>query len=288
MSRTLDRRIIYLFVLVGLSLPLLFGFRVPPAEMKAAGKLFEIVEALPQEPGQAALVAFDFSPNLQAENGSQAEVVFEHLMRRRIPVVLMSLVLQSEPFLTSIPEKVAAQLAREYPGERWEYGKDWVNVGYRPGPPVVTLQSISKSKELADYFVKDSRGNRLRDLPIFQNIQTLKNISLFAHISGIQGLLETYLAFLKTNEYRPKFAHGCTSISIPDAYLFLRSGQLDGLLEGIAGAAWYSKLLTTKYATRETDRVGVLNTALGVAHLVIILLIIGGNVSGLRRRRATA
>jgi hypothetical protein len=83
--------------------------------------------------------------------------------------------------------------------------------------------------------------------------------------------------------------HGCTSITIPEAYIFLDSGQLNGLLEGIAGAAWYSEVLKKHYPATENRDLLVTNTALSTAHLVLIGLIVLGNViplfARLRRKR---
>jgi hypothetical protein len=52
-------------------------------------------------------------------------------------------------------------------------------------------------------------------------------------------------------------------------------------LEGIAGAAWYSELLQRKDPARVKAASAVINTALGVAHLVIILLVAAGNITAL-------
>ncbi len=82
--------------------------------------------------------------------------------------------------------------------------------------------------------------------------------------------------------YIPPIFHGCTSITIPEAYNFLDSGQLKGLYEGLAGAAWYSELLERKYPDRLPDMAGLMNTALGIGHLLIIALVILGNVSMFR------
>ena len=81
-----DRRVIFALVFLALAIPLLCNYEVRPAPMPAAQKLFDVVEQLETEPGDIAFVAFDFGPNTKAENEAQAEVVVEHLMRRRVPV----------------------------------------------------------------------------------------------------------------------------------------------------------------------------------------------------------
>lgn len=283
----IDRRIIYALVLLALSIPLLNKWSIPPARMQAAELFYNVVDTVEVPKGDIAFAALDFGPGMAAETATQAEAVIEHLMRRRIPVVFFSIYVLAEPFLESIPQKIAKRLAAEYPGETWEYGKDWVNLGYRSGGYLM-VQSIPKSENLAELFKRDIRGNSLADLPAFREVRTLEDIKLLVQFTGLSGVFDTYVQFFQKKGYRPKYGHGCTSITIPEAYIYLDSGQIDGLLEGIAGAAWYSHLLNKNYPNRIPDASGILNTGLGVAHLVIIALIIVGNITALVGRRARA
>jgi len=287
--RNLDRRVIYLLVLVALSAPLLFKIVVKPARMVAAERFYEIVHRLDPGPNDIVLVALDFGPNSMAENKPQADEVIEHLMRRRIPFAMYSQYLLAQTFLDSIPEGVAKRLMRETPGERWEYGKDWVNLGLKLNGAVI-IQGIAESKNLVKYLNKDAHGNSLAELPAFKNVRTLENIKLLVQFTSLTGTFESYVQFLKSHKFRPIFLHGCTSITIPKAYIYLDSGQIVGLLEGIAGAAWYSELLRKDYPQRGKDEALLINTGLGVAQLLIILLVILGNSTAIwaafRARRA--
>lgn len=278
----LDRRIIFALVALALSLPLIFEYSLTPARMNSADKAFKIVSELSVDEGQIAFLAFDFGPNTQAENLPQAEVMVEHLMRRRIPFVVYSLYVLAEPLLASIPEKVAARLAKEMPGEIWAYGKDWVNLGYKPGGFLI-VQAIPKSENLIDLFKTDARGNNLSDLPALKGVKGLESIKLLAEFTGLVGMFDTYVQFFQRKDYRPLFIHGCTSITIPEAYIYMDSGQLNGLFEGIAGAAWYSELLKRQHHDRAKDSSELINTGLGVAHLVIIAMVLLGNFVALVR-----
>lgn len=274
----IDRRVIYAFVVLALSVPLLLEYSVPPAQMEAADTLYEVVEGLEPDKNSVALVAFDFGPNTKAENQPQAEVVIEHLMRRRIPVGVFSLYSLAEPFLKTVPQEIASRLEKEFPNEKWVYGVDWVDLGYRPGWSIF-VQNLAKSENLVETFLRDSKGNALKDLPAFKNVRTLRDVIFFGEFTGLSGAFDTYVQFFRTKDYKPKFGHGCTSITIPEAFIYVDSGQLDGLLEGIAGAAWYSQRLKDAFPNRPTDSSAVLNTSLGVAHLVIIFFILLGNAA---------
>lgn len=276
MSKELDRRIIYLFVFIALAIPLIFNYTVKPAEMKNATKFYDLIENMEVKKGQVAILAYDFGPNTKAENETQARVILEHLFRKKVPVVLFSLIAVAEPFLKIIPEEIAEKLKKEN-GESLEYGVDWVNLGYQPGGNLL-IQSIPKSENLKELFKVDANGSSLSNLEITKNFNTIKDIVFLGEFTGYVGIVDSYLEFFKSEDYTPIFGHGCTSITIPEAYIYLDSGQLNGLLEGIAGAASYSYKMSQDNVNRAEDESQVINTGLGIAHLVIILFIILGNI----------
>ena len=279
-----QKRLIYIFVLLALGIPLLMKFSSTPARMPAAEKFYNAIADLKIQHGDIAFVALDFGPTTKAENETQAFLLIEHLMRRRIPFALFSYYYQGEPFLTSIPEEVVKKLEQET-GEKWAYGKDWVNLGYRPGAGML-IQAIPKSSNLVELFKKDAKGNNLAHVPVFSNVRSIKNIKLLAEISSLAGVVDVYIQFFQSGEYKPPFLHGATSISVPNVFIYLDSGQMTGLLEGVAGAAWYSKLLSDEYKNREIDSAPLINTSLGIAHLVLIFLIVLGNIVASFSRRS--
>lgn len=274
---SIERQIVYLLVVIVLSIPIVFHQSMKPATMKSASRLYEIVDGLERKDDEIALLLLDFGPNTKAENEPQAEVVIEHLLRKRIPFALMTLYAPGEGFLRSIPERVVKRLEAENPENPYEYGVDWVNLGYRPGMSIF-IQQVAKSKDLREELKQDKFGSPLKDIPLFKKIKTIKQVSLLAQFTGLVGVFDIYVQFFQQEGFVPVFGHGCTSITIPEAYIYLDSGQLHGLLEGLAGAAWYSKLLTDEYPKREPDSALVTNTALGVGHLIIIFLILVGNL----------
>lgn len=282
--QNLDRRIIFALVALALALPIVFKLSIPPARMKSAEKLFKVIDELQVREGQIVFLAMDFGPNIKAENQPQAEVVIEHLMRRRIPLAVFSLYQLADPFLASVPDLIAQRLMKENPGETWDYGRDWVNLGYSPGGFQI-VKAISKSEDVAGLFDKDARGNSLAELPAFRGVKRLEDIPLLVQFTGLVGMLDVYIQFFQKSGYRPRFGHGCTSITIPEAYIYLDSGQLNGLLEGLAGAAWYSELLRRRFENGGSQEAVLTNTGLGVAHLVVIVLIVFGNLAACFNRR---
>jgi len=279
----LDRRIVYAAVATSLIVVLWFKWRLPPAQMDSAVLFFDAVEGL-QADGGIVLIAYDWGPSTKAENQPQTEVLIEHLMRRRIPFAMITNVPDAEPFMRVIPEDVAKRLKKEIPREKWEYGKDWVNLGYQPGWGIM-VQKLAASSDFHQSLGTDARGTPLSEIPCMRTVKTIKDVRLLAEFTGLVGAFDVWVQFFQTKEYRPPMAHGCTSITIPEAYIYLDSGQIVGLHEGIAGAAAYSAMLSKQNEKRGPDSAIVTNTALAVAHVVVILLIFMGNVGMLLARR---
>jgi hypothetical protein len=282
-----SRRILYVVMIVAVALPILLGISQKPSRLVSAERMYEVLDTVQVSEKRVALVWLDFGPNTIAENKPQAEVIIEHLFRRRIPVLLLSQYQQATRYLTSIPKEIAARLEREMPGQRWEYGDAWVNAGFRPGGSIF-MQSLAGAADISQFLGRDVSGMPIVHYPRFAAIGDLHGVALVAQVTGLIGVFDSIVQFLQKGDYRPTLVHGCTSITIPEAYIFLDSGQLKGLLEGIAGAAWYSEVLKRHHPATENRDLLVTNTALSTAHIVLIGLIIIGNLvplyARLRRR----
>lgn len=273
----LDRRLIYFFVALALCIPLIFKWQLAPAPMETADRFYAAVDALKPAPGKIVLVASDWTASTKAENEPQTEVAIEHLMRKRIPFALISILAQATPFLRSIPEKIAEKLKKET-GETWSYGKDWVNLGFRPGG-IIMIQGLAKADDMKEFFTADAQGNPLKDIPLMKDVNDIRDISMLMEFTGSVGGFEMWLQFFQAKSYQPPYVHGTTSISIPGVYIYYLSKQIVGLHEGVAGAAWYEKLLNDNFPNRIEGSALVNNTSLAYAHLAIIALIILGNLS---------
>jgi len=272
------RRLIYLLMILAVGAPVLFGISQAPSRMVSAERMYSVMEAVTFAPGEVAMVWLDFGPNTIAENEPQAAVIIEHLFRRRVPVILLSQYQQSEGFLRRIPQDIAERLEREFPGQRWRYGESWINAGYKP-QATIFIQALVSAADISKFLGRDVSGMPITHYPNFAAIGGVERVKLVAEVTGLVGVFDTVVQFFQKKGYRPTLVHGCTSITIPEAYIFLDSGQLKGLLEGIAGAAWYSEVLRQHFPKADNSKLLVTNTALSAAHIMIILLIIAGNMA---------
>jgi hypothetical protein len=281
--RGVDARIIYIFVFLALGAPLVAEIKLPPAPMTAAEDVFKQIDALKPEPGKIVVIAADWGPGTAAENGPQGRLIMEHLMRKRIPFALMTLYSLAPPFLTNVPLDVVKSLEQEQPGQTWEYGKDWVNLGYQVNGPL-SLQSLGRAKDFRDVQKVDAYGAPLEELPAMKGVKNIHDVQMLVQITGLVGVFNTWLQFFRSDDYAPPMVHGCTSITIPEAYMYYSSKQILGFFEGVAGAAWYDKLLDQHYPKRKDVAIGV-NTGLAVAQLVILAFIVIGNIGYLLAKR---
>jgi hypothetical protein len=104
-------------------------------------------------------------------------------------------------------------------------------------------------------------------------------VSMLIDITG-SNTIESWYEFLSPT--KTKIGLGCTAVMAPEQYPFLDSGQLNGMLTGMKGAAEYEQLI---------DAQGFGLPAMAgqsFAHLYIFILILLGNLSllaGWRQRR---
>lgn len=277
-------RIVYIFVALALSIPMMFKVSFIPVPMKAAEDVFKVMAALPDNSKKPVVIALDWGPGTMAENEPQSKLIMEHLLRKKIPFILMTLAAEAAPILQELPLELIKTLKKENPEFNFQYGVDWVNLGFQVGG-YQSVQMIARSEELHKVLKNDYKGTPIGEIPMMQSVHTLKDISLLVQITSLVGTFSSWLQYFRTDSYTPPMLHGCTSISIPDAYLYYSSKQILGFFEGVAGAAWYDQLMDKVYPKREDQATGT-NTGLAIAQLVILLFVVLGNITYLVEQRS--
>ncbi len=274
---TRSSRIIYILLFLTLLIPLMSSLSITPAFNSSAKKTYDYIESLPQNQNNFALLFLDYGPGTQAENQPQASVIFEHLLRKKIPTILLTTYSLGEKFTQETVKEVLRRMKLEAPDTEYVYGVDYVVLGYRPGANLF-LQGISQSNKLAEFLGKDIKGIPLVHYDAFKNLTTLSQVSTIGQFTGLVGFLSSYIQFLTVQGQTAPLIHGCTSITIPETYIYADTGQLRGTLEGVSGAAYYSHMLQTNFKNRQTDDSLVINTALGLGQILILILIVAGNL----------
>jgi hypothetical protein len=265
--RDFDRR--WIFVLMALLVlgPLLMPLSLPLALSPPVKQYFDTLDAL--EAGDVVLLSADFDPASAPELTPMLMATLEHLFRKDVRIVGDCLWPAGPPLLEQGLNEVARQKFSK------EYGVDYVNLGFKEGREAVML---SMGNSIPETFPVDFRGTPIEDLPLMDDIENLNSVVMLVNISaGYPGTKEWVQQ--TQSRFGLRIVSGCTAVSAPEYYAYLQSGQLEGLLGGMAGAAEYEAMVGySGPATKGMD-------AQSLAHLLVILAIVLGNLSQWAARR---
>lgn len=265
----LDRRWIFLVMGVLVLIPLIWPISLPLTVTPPVKGFVEAIDALP--PGSTVLMSCDYDPGAIPELVPMTRTAFRHLLSHDMKVVV-TVLWNGGPGLV---DGVLEEVAKEFPDKK--YGVDWINLGYKSGNEAVM---VLMGQGVANAFPRDYRGADSRAYPIMQRVRNYSSFPLLVSISaGYPGTKE-WVQQVNTRFDLPMIA-GVTAVSAPEYYPYLQSGQLRGLLGGMAGAAEYEKARGEKAsATQGMD-------AQSLGHLFVALCIIFGNLVQWQRNRRT-
>ena len=226
----LDRRIIFLLVGLATLLPLLYPVGLPVYVSPEVKKIYDYVESLPA--GTLILLSFDFEPGGKPELYPMAIGLLRHAFQKNLKVLGVTL----WPAGAGLAESALTQVAREHSKER---GQDYVFLGYAPGEANAV---ISMGQDFRAAFPTDYAGTKIAEIPLLANVRSLRDIPYVISLSvGFPGI-ETWYVYGK-EKYGFELGGGCTAVSAPRFYPLLDTGQINGLLGGLRGAAEYELLL---------------------------------------------
>ena len=262
----LDRRWIYAITGLLVLLPLLWPLNLPLEPSPPVRGYHGAIAALPA--GSLVLVSCDFDPASRPELEPMTRTTLRQLFGRHCRVVVVVLYQGGARFVDGIVQDVAHEC-------RQADGVDYVNLGYKAGDEAVM---VLMGQSIPGTFPRDHNGRDVRSLPIMRSVRNYSSFALLVSLSvGYPGTRE-YVQQVQGRFHIPMIA-GVTAVSAPTLYPYLQTGQLGGLLGGMAGAAEYEDLrLERGMASRGMD-------AQSLAHVFIALCIVLGNVAQWERRR---
>ena len=271
---TIDRRWIFLFVVLSVIVPILVPLGLPISTTSSTQMAFDFVEEL--KPGDVVLLSFDYGPSSAPENDPMAEGFMRHCLTKDLRVVVCVLYPLGA---LGLANDVVARIAQEFPNK--VYGTDYVNLGYKDGDRAV-MRRMGES--IADAFPTDVNGRPIADLPIFHGIRSIRQIKVV--FTAATGLIGEWWITLVHAQFGTPVIIGPTAVSAPKYYAYISSGQLAGMLGGMKGAAEYEQLIAKKYPdlgnyykrTRLFTAVKGMDAQTAI-HFVIIVFILIGNVA---------
>ena len=266
---TVDRRWIFLIMGLLVLFPLLFPLSLPLFVSGPVRGFYDAIEAIPN--GSTVLMSCDYDPGSIPEMVPMTRTALRQLLDKKCKVII-TVLWNGGPGL--VDRVVRDVVEKEYPG--LVYGKDYVNLGYKAGYEAVM---VLMGQGIANTFPRDYSGNDTRSLPIMQGVRDYSSFPLLVNISaGYPGTKE-WVQQVQARFHLPMVA-GVTAVSAPEFYPYLQSGQLRGLLGGMAGAAEYEMLRHEKgTATKGMD-------AQSLAHVFVAFCIVLGNVVQWSKKRS--
>lgn len=280
----IDRRIIFLIILLALSIPIFFHMSINIDVTKEVRTFYNAVEALPA--GSIVLISCDYDPGSEPELQPMAEAGFRQIIRNHLKFVIIGLwpqgPMQANKALNVINEAKGKffiegtdtlLVGRDIivvGSDTIRYGRDFINLGYQAGNELI-IQRLGSSVKAA--FPNDARfGRAIESFPIMNGLNKLSDFDFIYNLSaGYPGTVE-WVQFA-VDRFHVACGAGNTAVQAPQVYPYLDTGQLSGLMGGMKGGAEYEKLVGIK---AKATMAMVSQTA---AHIFVVLFIIVGNVA---------
>ncbi|HQO09780.1 MAG TPA: hypothetical protein PLK90_08035 [Clostridiales bacterium] len=260
--KNLDRRWIFLLIFLACIIP----FWVPQlfdqkfSTSKETQRVYDIINSL--EEGDAVFIDWAFDPTLQAELLPMVEQTIKQCFDRKLRVFIYY------PYLTgiSLGENLVEEIKKEAHYKDLQSGVDYIHLGYLPIG--IDMMVFSMYSDFKSTFGKEGK--------IFKGIKTFADIKYMMSFAG-SAHPELYLLLQRRFGFR--MGAGVTAVTGPDFIPYLQTGQLDGMLFGLKGAAEYENLRISKGAEKEKNhRANAGMASLTLSHLVMFLFIGLGNL----------
>ncbi len=263
----IDRRIIYIMVLLATILPFIVGFPQPISITKESRDLYEWVEKIPDS--STIILTFDYYPSTIAEVEPMSRAAIKQCWRKHLKLVTLSTVPLGGP---NIAERVLNDMATgwavEELGVEKIYGVDFINLGYKPDYKAVILGMGDSFRRI---YPTDFLGISLDSFPIMRDVDSYDDVE-FLFIISDNGIVDEWIT-IANRQFGIPMGAGVTAVMAPKFYSYLQSRQMVGLLGGMKGASEYENLIGAE---------GMATLFMGpqsTVHLIIIFFIILGNTA---------
>lgn len=255
-------------------LPLLRPCNLPVEPSKMVKAAYYTVEDL--EEGDRVLLSLDLDPASTPELEPFFKAVVLHLKRKGVKIVIVTTWYAAPPLINRwIRDSIEAPIIKEgdttYKGVRdkaYTANEDYVYLGFKEGRQATINGMATDIRGTFDDQAAD--GTPLDDIEIMNGIRAVSDFELLVMVSaGFPGIKEYVQQVQSRGDV--KMMGACTAVSTTDYTPYYNTGQLVGLVGGMAKAAEY-EVLVGKVGTA-AEGTDVLN----VGHLVVILAILFGN-----------
>jgi len=255
---------------LAVAVPLVFNFYLPNRITREVRSTYDFIENLPD--GSVILFSFDHDAATLPEMKPMAEALLYHVFNKGFKVV--GIAFRAEGSAIGIQ---ALHQAGDYFG--FIEGEDYVFLGFRPE---ITSGILGMGENIARVYPRDYRGIPVDDIPLMQRVDNYNDIALVVSVSDDDTPI--FWVNYANARYKQAVVPAITAVMATTFYPFLQEKQIVGMVPGLKAAAEYEQLVG-----RPGDAtIGM--SAQSIAHFMIILFVIIGNVGYfmLRRQRGSA
>jgi len=266
----IDRRYLYILVFIFVSIPLLSPLKLPIPVSEHTRRVYDVTQALPT--GSVVIESFDFGPATITENRPQAKAHIAHAKHLGLKMVVVAFWPSGAPIADEVLKEV---YGADFPSISG-YGTNIVYIGYVPGNEV-GMQTFGDNIMAAKGI--DHYGTQLGNFPLMQQVRSAADIDLWAEwTSGTPGEQQViqFVQGRHGGSSAVPIVAGGTAVSVPGMMPFYQTGQISGILNGLAGAGEYESLLNVAFNYPYAQ--GPSLDAQSVGHLLIIAFVIIGNI----------
>lgn len=275
-----DRRWLYLVLMIVVSILVVNPITVPNVEDPAAKALYDYLSGLKE--GDFVYIENDWTNSTRGESRGQFEALMRLLMRKKVRFCISTL---GDPQIPDIIRPIIQKIAQEPGNNNYQEGKDYVIAGYFPNLEAHVSGLVNNIRDT----VREKRigGRSIVDTPVFEGIDDLKDAKCVVVITGSATINLWY----ERIRAKTKLGLMCTAVMSGENIPYYVSGQLVGIAIGAKGAFDFESLLEKEWPAAENP--GYRNFTSGrrymsplfFALMLLILAVVMGNVAMYQLKR---
>ncbi|GIV02953.1 MAG: hypothetical protein KatS3mg015_1783 [Fimbriimonadales bacterium] len=277
----IDRRWLYLILIIVVSILVVNPITVPNVVDPAAKSLYDYLSGL--EEGDFVYIESDWTNSTRGESRGQFEALMRLLMRKKVRFCISTL---GDPQIPDIIRPIINQIAQEPGSNNYQEGKDWVMAGYFPNLEahvsglVNNIRNAVKDKQFA--------GKSIVDTPVFEGINDLSDAKCVVVITG-SSTINLWYERLRA---KTKLGLMCTAVMSGENIPYYVSRQLVGIVIGAKGAFDFETLLAEEWPADEyPDYTNYTSgrrymSPLFFALMLLILAVVVGNIAMIQLKKS--
>ena len=241
--QNIDRRVLYLLLIVSTSLPFAFKNVIIPTQCKdPAIDFYKHIMKLPE--GSTVFVQSDWTNSTRGENAGQLESLLRIIHRRKLKFVLYSLI---DPQAPRVARDVIFRMNQEFiregkrPLQKWN---DWVDLEYFPDANsflIALVQDLPKALESEEDLDTKGVSRNVMQSPVLEKVKNIQDVGLLVSISGT-GIIRVLIERVGQPP-KVKLAAMVTGVLGPETLNYYQAKQIYGLTVGLRGTVELETLM---------------------------------------------